>query len=282
MNYTIKNPSDIGVYVQTRNIKTISAVKNAIDADVICNFQLFDTRTGKASYALKADGKIIGWDGANYWGFGWNKGDKTFSLDYANNMAKYENFAGCIPIVRDGKIVKLKSGVDYPSELGGKRGRTCIGVKKDGSIVIYCWADGSTGACRMDDLGAKMVALGCVNAINFDGGGSTQLICPNGKVTTSRPIYNFLWFKLPKAQADKCPYAEPTSLVKYGSRGEGAKWVQWYLNKHNKHGAKLVVDGIFGAKSVAALRAFQRANGLTVDGLCGRDTRTTLKRGDFL
>lgn len=277
MNYIIKNPADMGIYVQTRNVKTIGKVAGEIGADVICNFQMFTIATREANFVLKADGEVIGWDGANYWGYGWNKGDKTFTLDRAENMGKYENFAGCVPVVLNGKSVNLQSGVDYPAAIGGRRGRTCIGLKADGSIVLYCWPDGSAGACRMEELGQKMIALGCVNAINFDGGGSTQMICPNGKVTTPRAIYNFLWFKekeQPTVDEMVCPYSEPRSNVRYGSRGTGAKWVQWHLNKH---GAKLVVDGIFGLQSRAELKMFQCLHGLEADGICGKLTIAKLK-----
>lgn len=297
MNYTVKNPSEIGVHVQTSNIKSISAVQKEIGADVICNFQLFTIATREANFVLKVDGEIIGWDGANYWGYGWNKGDKTFTCDYAKNMAKYENFAGCIPIIRDGKIINLKAGVDYPTALGGKRGRTCIGMKKDGSIVIYCWADGTSGACRMEDLGAKMVALGCVNAINFDGGGSTQLICPDGKVITPRAIYNFLYFKLDDNKVEKqenstisnvsCPYPEPTRNIRLGMRGEDVKWVQWHLKRHGynlgKYGVnKDGIDGSFGLSGRKALIAFQKKvfpnSRSDWDGICGAKTRDMLKK----
>lgn len=284
MNYTVKNPSEIGVYVQTSNIKAISQIQKEIDADVICNFQLFTIATREANFVLKVDGEIVGWDGANYWGFGWNKGDKTFTCDYAKNMAKYDNFAGCIPIIRDGKIIKLQAGIDYPTALGGKRGRTCIGTKKDGSIVIYCWPDGSSGACRMEDLGAKMAALGCINAINFDGGGSTQLICPDGKVTTTRAIYNFLYFMLDDEQKkpagsqtedkDACPYNEPVTNIRFGSIGTGAAWVQWYLRQC---GYDVKVDGVFGVKSIAALKDFQEKWDLEVNGVCGTATRVALR-----
>ena len=50
MNYTFKNPAEIGVYVQTSNIKTIAQVKDAIGADVICNFQMFTIATREANY----------------------------------------------------------------------------------------------------------------------------------------------------------------------------------------------------------------------------------------
>ena len=76
-------------------------------------------------------------------------------------------------------------------------------------------------------------------------------------------------------QSNVCPYKEPSTLVKYGMRGDGCKWVQWQLNRVMNSG--LVVDGIFGNASVTALKNFQRNKGLAVDGLCGQATRNALK-----
>ena len=71
------------------------------------------------------------------------------------------------------------------------------------------------------------------------------------------------------------PYAEPTGLLRSGSQGEGVKWVQWHLNRlgHNVG----TIDGIFGAKTDAGVRAVQKAAGLKADGIVGPDTRTALK-----
>ena len=286
MNYTFKNPKEMGIYVQTSNYKTITQLQRSLGVDVICNFQMFTIATKEANYILKVNGELVGWDGENYWGIGWNKGDKTFTYDYAQNVHKYENFAGCVPILRDGKIVDHVPGVTYPSAIGGRRGHTVIGTKPDGSIVIHCWKDGSKEACRIEDLGQKMLDLGCNNAINFDGGGSTQLICPDGKVLTSRTIYNFFYAKLDKIESNNdndkedivedCPYTEPTVNVKFGSIGNNAKWVQWYLNKCGAQ-PQLKVDGIFGIGSQSALISFQKKAGLDVDGVCGPATRVALR-----
>ena len=46
----------------------------------------------------------------------------------------------------------------------------------------------------------------------------------------------------------------------------------------NKHGANLDVDGIFGTATDAAVKAFQKAKGLTVDGIIGISTWSALDK----
>lgn len=62
--------------------------------------------------------------------------------------------------------------------------------------------------------------------------------------------------------------------LRNGDRGEQAKTLQRILNAlgHNC-GA---VDGIIGSKTVAAVKAFQKASGLTVDGIVGAKTWAAL------
>ena len=67
-----------------------------------------------------------------------------------------------------------------------------------------------------------------------------------------------------------------TSIVKNGTRGQIAKSVQALLNIH---GAGLTVDGIFGPKSVAALKTYQISQNLTADGICGEKTWNKLING---
>lgn len=70
------------------------------------------------------------------------------------------------------------------------------------------------------------------------------------------------------------PYPEPTKNVKANSRGNDARWLQIELNRH---GYKLIVDGIIGPKSLEALIDFQKKNNLVPDGICGTLTRACLK-----
>lgn len=68
-------------------------------------------------------------------------------------------------------------------------------------------------------------------------------------------------------------WAKLVAVVQSGTKGEAARAAQVALNAN---GAKLVVDGIFGAGSVAAAKAFQKAKGLTADGIVGVKTWETL------
>ena len=68
---------------------------------------------------------------------------------------------------------------------------------------------------------------------------------------------------------EKTKTAIKTYLIRNGSKGAYAKWVQKRLNAK---GYNIKVDGVFGSKSVAALKKYQKAKGLTVDGVCGYDT----------
>ncbi len=68
-------------------------------------------------------------------------------------------------------------------------------------------------------------------------------------------------------------------LLRRGSQGEDVKKVQYNLN--NNYGAKLVVDGIFGPATEAAVKKFQSEMGLVSDGIVGRLTWNALLHGFF-
>ncbi len=62
----------------------------------------------------------------------------------------------------------------------------------------------------------------------------------------------------------------------YGSQGSEVKELQTLLNNS---GYKLDTDGIYGAKTQAAVKAYQKANGLAVDGITGKNTWGSLLGG---
>ena len=70
------------------------------------------------------------------------------------------------------------------------------------------------------------------------------------------------------------PYREPLINVKFNSRGNNVRWLQFELNRY---GYRLVVDGIAGEKTITALKDFQSSHDLVADGICGPLTREKLK-----
>ena len=68
----------------------------------------------------------------------------------------------------------------------------------------------------------------------------------------------------------------PRPVLRRGSRGESVRCLQESLN--NWGGAKLLVDGIFGPVTEAAVIRFQKAHNLVVDGIVGPQTWGALER----
>lgn len=64
---------------------------------------------------------------------------------------------------------------------------------------------------------------------------------------------------------DSAALPTATLLLRVGSKGEFVKKLQERLNYHGAS-PRLEADGVFGAKTEAAVRAFQKTNGLSVDG----------------
>ena len=62
--------------------------------------------------------------------------------------------------------------------------------------------------------------------------------------------------------------------IRKGDKGEDVKTLQTALNAAGYDCGK--VDGVFGKKTQAAVKAYQKAHSLTVDGICGRQTWASL------
>ena len=63
---------------------------------------------------------------------------------------------------------------------------------------------------------------------------------------------------------------EIQALSKYGSRGSEVTQIQTKLKRWGYYNGN--VDGIYGSQTLAAVKYFQRKNGLTVDGIAGPAT----------
>ncbi|MGI6040048.1 MAG: hypothetical protein GX257_02070 [Clostridiales bacterium] len=86
------------------------------------------------------------------------------------NEVTYAVGAGDL-IVNDGKVT--------PGLVKGGSPRTSIGITADGSVVLYTVdgrQSGYSNGMALSTLASRMISLGCVKAINLDGGGSTVMI----------------------------------------------------------------------------------------------------------
>ena len=75
------------------------------------------------------------------------------------------------------------------ASVGGRNPRTAVGYTKDNHLIMLT-ADGREGASiglTLMELANLMKELGCVNAMNLDGGGSTVMYV-NGKVVNKPAV----------------------------------------------------------------------------------------------
>ena len=261
----------IRLYVTKKTEKlTASQVRKRTGADVVINASLYDANKWVPNCDVKADGKVLNDDKYSYRGLGWNSGEGSFHIATSAEMKRYDNFLSC--------VLLIWNGVAYPyhadAAVSRRGGRTVIIGLKDGTTVLRCFPDGRLGKTPAELQAAILREFPAVSwALMLDGGGSVQLSQEGDEyIYSTRRVHNYLCFW--RRKEDGCPYPEPTALVRQGSSGSGARWVQWQLRRH---GGDLTVDGSFGAESDRTLRAFQEAYGLTADGVCGPATRKQLK-----
>lgn len=161
-----------------------------------------------------------------------------FVLSLAEN-SPIEKFQTAIRSLRKGDSVTLTTGIDSDWQnvayaVGGgdmlvengvpqsgflldsaehRAARTAVGIQANGNVVVYAIDKSSTSAgMTLPELAAHMAEMGCVRAVNLDGGGSTTVgITRPGErdfLTVNepadgqqRPCANFLFFVRPTTSA---------------------------------------------------------------------------------
>ncbi len=99
-------------------------------------------------------------------------------------------------------------------------------------------------------------------------------------VVTSSPASNSTLPPSPQTPPTTNPEVSTTttgtsSVLKLGSVGNDVKALQKFLNKHLK--PHLTIDGNFGLKTAKAVKKWQKAHGLMVDGVVGPQTRKKME-----
>lgn len=136
---------------------------------------------------LKANGKLLsGTPWGNIPGYGW---DNPSNLCMTLEWQKYANYIACSHLIQNG----VKVNIPYGTAQGGSRGRTAIGLDKQGNFVLYCSQDGSSDRKSPEGLQAEMYSLGCQSAIMLDSGGSSMCNFNGQKITgDGRKVHNWI------------------------------------------------------------------------------------------
>jgi len=176
--YTICYTPEWGAY-------SPAAPKNGVKVVVSDNKVTAVTRAGAQ---IPKDGFVIVGPASALGGL--KAGDRV-SLDI-KTTPEWENvnhiISGGPYLVKDGQVyVDIKD--QKLLSIGGRNPRTAIGYTKDNRFIIVT-ADGREGSSiglTLKELAYYMQKLGCVNAMNLDGGGSTVMYV-KGMITNRPPV----------------------------------------------------------------------------------------------
>lgn len=175
------------------------------------------------------------------------------------------------------------------SEIAWHAGDGGSGTGNNASIAIEICMNSDGDLRKATDLAAKLTAHLCkkhgikpenvVQHNRWSGKNCPQML-RKGKPYSFASFVNKVREELGGTSATTTTNTPPTTTqpskptLRQGSRGESVKQLQRSLNGT---GAKLSVDGIFGSRTLEAVRQFQKAQGITVDGIVGKNTWAKLE-----
>ena len=177
----------IKIYVNSSK-KSMSKIKRDLGCDYLINAGFFDMKRFTPINMLVANGETLARSPGK---FGMSFFDEHIKLSY-ENQAKYPDHVSGYPcLLRGGK----KDYTVVPAGVEGCRGRSAIGYGTH-AIVLLCCSDGAD-ALTVDGLRTEMRRLGCVDAINLDGGGSAQCDFAGKQIKPQRTVHNYIaiWLK---------------------------------------------------------------------------------------
>ena len=142
-----------------------------------------------------------------------------------------------------------------------------LGGIRPGDVVFFDW-NGTRSIGAIDHVGVveAVHSNGTITTIEGNTSDACQRRTRNSSciVGYGRPSYG-----------DASPLPSTDGILRKGSKGAAVKTLQQNLN--TVMGAKLVVDGDFGAATDTSVRAFQKKYGLTVDGEYGPASAAVMK-----
>lgn len=164
-------------------------------------------------------------------------------------------------------------------------------VPKVGDVVMYDWGDSGSGDNKGNPDHVGIVAFISGNSMkiiegNISNSVAYRALSVNGKYIRGYCLPDYaskasggkeekpkVEETVTKPTVPNIYYSVRLPLLKRGSEGAAVKSMQMLLLVN---GYKLVEYGSFGEKTETALKAYQKANNLEVDGKCGEKTWAAL------
>lgn len=204
------NDGDLDGFARSTVRSQAASAESKLGVNVIgaVNGGRYSTSTGEIAGLYVRDG-VIG-NGSQGFPFFAILKDGTAVIRDGNGRTDdiAEAVSGMEILVVDGEIVSPDDAI-HP--------RTAVGIKEDGSLVFFI-ADGrqSPESCGMNyhELAATMLAMGCVNAMALDGGGSSTILTQR-EATTDLKLRNSPSYGIERTVGTSlliCSSAKPTGV----------------------------------------------------------------------
>ncbi len=237
-NYTIQS----GDTSSDLNVKSVSGIFSGLGGEIMSNFtpavNLADNKalvivtTGPAVSAVSASAIT----------------DTTATITWTTDEAS----SSMVQYGTDTSYGTTTTEIDTPTGVTSHS----VDLSSLTACTVYHFKAESINSLTL--LGASLdttfTTSSCPVARRSSGGGGYYTPVNILPVTTIQITYNF----------------GPTTL-KNGSKGEGVKELQRFLNKTLNLG--LIIDGKLGPKTILVVKKWQKVNGLTPDGLVGMNTK---------
>lgn len=212
------------VYHNTRRLDP-AQIKAETGCSHVVNGYFFDDNFRPLSW-LVIDGNVISKDQYNDWGFACGPtGAPEMSTD------RSRSFLAGVPILKGGQ--KLQRNLT--PDVARSAERLAIGWLADGRVLIWC----ERFKLTREELQDELLALGVVDALMMDGGGSVQGDFPEGKLISFRKVATLLLFW---AEEEKDP-EEETTMTEKELRKKVVNKAKSYLGCRESDGShKKIID----------------------------------------
>lgn len=209
--------------------------------------------------------------------------DKIFSIEKVENTLARLNYLQANSIFACGSSFSLiqKGTINLENckffeHYIYRNPRTAIGQKANKNIVL-CVVDGRTTSSlgvTGQQLAQIMLDERCINAVNFDGGGSSIMVLGNKVISHPSdgvPRKGGSAFVVYEKKQTQYPVLRLNS-----TQNSYVKILQKILISLGYDLGKWGADGLFGTQTYKAVKSYQQKKNLVVDGVVGKMTWNSL------